>query len=756
MNTYTFFAACPFYLEELLKTELLSFGASEIQIAHGGAGFNGSLETAYRACLWSRVANRILFPLVSFDAEKPEDIKAGAEGFEWENHFGPDKTIAVDANLTKTKICTPDFAALSVKDGIVDRARKMTGGRPSVDTDNPDIRLNIHISLRRAAIALDLSGDGLHRRGYRLETVKAGLRENTAAAMLMRAGWDETAGAAATEGKSALFLDPMCGSGTLVTEAAMMACDAAPALDRKQFGFHKWEHHDEEMWSSLVKEAAARRKAGIASLKERASGKPVFFARDLNAAAVNSARTNIRVSAVSELLVSGIIDIRSGDFFAEQAPPADENSLIGRLLAVNPPYGERLNRDDDMIGFYRRMGEVFRREYRGWDISLLTGHRELSDAVGLRAEKINTVYNGGIRCTLARFRMFNDAKASDSRAPSGGDQIIDTGGKPEIPSFDELTPGAQMMYNRLKKNAKKLKSWLKKTGISCYRLYDADMPEYSAAVDIYPPEVVIQEYTPPKTIDSVAASRRLNEAVTAVQAWLELPDSSVKLKKRKRQRGSSQYEKKHGGRLADPIANRRLINEHGLKFFIDTESYLDTGIFLDSRPIRSLIREQADGKSFLNLFCYTGTASVYAAAGGATSTTSIDASGTYLDWAQMNMKINNFRDDNHSYIREDCISWLKGAVGSWDLIYLDPPTFSNSKDRPDVFDLQRDHEELIRLTASKLRSGGLLIFCNNFKRFKMSDELVKDFHVTEISEQTIDPDFERKKNIHRCWLIKIK
>ncbi|MDC7226517.1 MAG: bifunctional 23S rRNA (guanine(2069)-N(7))-methyltransferase RlmK/23S rRNA (guanine(2445)-N(2))-methyltransferase RlmL [Spirochaetales bacterium] len=776
MESFTFFATCPFYLEELLKSELESFGATDFQISHGGVGFNGGFETAYRACLWSRIANRILFPILSFDAEAPEDIRKASEGFEWENHFPQTSTFAVDATLTKTKICTPDYAALSVKDGIVDRARKLTGSRPNVDINNPDIRLHIHITLSRAAIAIDLSGEGLHKRGYRLETVRAGVRENTAAAVLMRGGWPElAAGLRQPSGTTdtPCFLDPMCGSGTLVTEAAMMAADIAPALNRRRFGFEKWLKHDEALWQKLRAEAHERMRAGLEAVKQASCGRTLFFGRDINATAVRTARTNIGASPVSELLRVGIIDVASGDFLEDGIPAALEkstgnngNTVVSgsgsRMLAVNPPYGERLNRDDDMIGFYRRMGEVLRRDYRGWKISLLTGHRELSDALGLRADKLNTVYNGGLRCTLAHFRMFNDKPAAGKTtgedrgtrtACKTGIMDGDTGKKSSWPAYEELSPGSQMMYNRLKKNSKRLKNWLKKSGLSCYRLYDADMPEYSAAVDIYPPEVVIQEYMPPKTIDRVAASRRLDEAVKAVQSYLELPETSVKLKTRAKQRGNSQYNKKSSVKKLDPIANRRLIKEHELKFFIDTTTYLDTGIFLDSRPIRRLLREEANGKSFLNLFCYTGTASVYAASGGAISTTSVDTSKTYLEWAEANMKINNFRNDSHAYVKADCMRWLKNAVGSWDLIYLDPPTFSNSKDRVEIFDLQNDHEELIRLTVSKLNEDGVLIFCNNFRKFKLSADIENELDITEISGETIDPDFERKKNIHRCWRI---
>ena len=758
MNNYTFFATCPLYLEELLKSELEDIGGFDIQIAHGGAGFSGTIETAYRACLWSRIANRILFPLVSFDAEKPEDISKAAENFEWENHFPLTSTIAIDSTLTKTKICTPDYASLSVKDGIVDRARKLTGGRPNVDTAAPDIRLHLHITLKRGGISIDLSGGGLHRRGYRVETVKAGLRENTAAAMLIRAGWPELVSglrSGAGSQDTPLFLDPMCGSGTLVTEAALIASDTAPAINRKRFGFEKWKHHDTALWSRLKAEADERRRTGIERLRTAAGDKntgsvsPLFFARDMNPKAVAAARSNLRASSAAELFAAGVISVERGDFFKMTAPESENKP---GLLAVNPPYGERLNKNDNMLLFYRQIGETFKRDYTGWKISMLTGHRELSEATGLRADKINTLYNGGLRCTLAHFRIFSDnGKAAPKPGTGTGGGNSSPGIRGEYPVFEDLSHGSQMVYNRLKKNAKRLKKWLKPGTVECYRLYDADMPEYSAAVDIYPPEAVIQEYAAPKTIDPVAAAGRLRELIMAVQAFLELPEGSVKLKQRKRQSGSSQYEKK----AADD--ERRIIREHGLKFFINTGSYLDTGIFLDSRPIREIIRSRSAGKTFLNLFCYTGTATVYAAAGGAESTTSVDASRTYLTWAEANMRLNGFREDKrnvHSYVREDCIKWLKSDQSLWDLIYLDPPTFSNSKDRNEIFDLQKDHEELIRLAVSRLTEDGLLIFCNNFKKFRMAETLKNDFSIIEISESTIDPDFERRKTIHRCWEIK--
>jgi 23S rRNA (guanine2445-N2)-methyltransferase / 23S rRNA (guanine2069-N7)-methyltransferase len=457
MSVHTFFATCPFYLEELLKKELESFGGTDIQIAHGGAGFNGTLETAYKACLWSRIANRILFPLVSFDVTEPEDIRKAAEDFEWETHFDLKSTISIDSTLSKTKICTPDYASLSVKDGLVDRSRKLTGERPSVDPNAPDIRLHLHITIDRGAISIDLSGAGLHKRGYRLDTVKAAVRENTAAAVLMRAGWPNE--------KLKSFVDPMCGSGTILIEAAMLAADIAPAINRRRFGFEKWKHHKPELWNKLMANAIARRNKGIESVISSADGNPIFFGRDLDPVAVSATRANLRASAAAELYSSGCIDISKADFFNEDMPDAGTSGL----LAVNPPYGERLGKNDNLLNFYSQMGDVFKSKCGGWNICVLTGHKELSESIGLRADKVNTVYNGGIRCTLGHFRVFNDRPEIERKAPLKVEPD-------SFPSFEELSPGSVMMYHRLKKNAKRLKKWLKSSGVSCYRLYDADMP----------------------------------------------------------------------------------------------------------------------------------------------------------------------------------------------------------------------------------------------------------------------------------------
>ncbi len=743
MSEHRLFATCPVYLEELLKEEVLTFGGKEPKVVHGGVEFQGSLESAYSICLWSRTANRLLLPVLDFEAIAPEDIKKAVEEFAWEDFFNLTSSIAVTSTISKSKICTPDYSALLVKDGIVDRARNLTGTRPAVDTKNPDARLHLHIRLKQASVSIDLSGEPLHRRGYRLSAAKAAVRENTAAAVLMRAGWNTFT----AEESCRPFLDPMCGSGTLLIEAAMIAADMAPAIDRKYFGFMKLKNFQAPLWEKIKAAAQKRRAEGLEFVRKCST--PLFYGRDSEGFAVRTAINNIKASPAADLWNDGYFDISKADFFKDDKPVI----LHPGLLAVNPPYGERLGKDQNMLMFYGRLGEHIKNSFPGWNISILTGDRQLSEATGLKADKINTVYNGGIRCSLSHFRIYE--KQEDTQIADGAESASK---KPENntkktawPSFEELSPGAQMLYNRLKKNSKNLKKWLKNTGLECYRLYDADMPEYSVAVDIYPPNAVVQEYAPPKTIDPVAAAGRLREALSAVSAYLELPEKSVILKQRKRQKGSSQYTKKDENRYG---SQKLIIKEHGLKFLIDLNNYLDTGIFLDSRPLRMRIRELADGKTFLNLFCYTGTASVYAAAGGAYATTSVDTSRTYLDWAEENMKLNKFDSGNHSFVREDCMKWLESSIGEYDLIFLDPPTFSNSKDRDDIFDIQRDHVNLIRLTASRLSSDGTLIFCNNYRKFQMDEELSSDLDIKEISEQTIDPDFKRNYRIHRSWKIK--
>lgn len=317
---------------------------------------------------------------------------------------------------------------------------------------------------------------------------------------------------------------------------------------------------------------------------------------------------------------------------------------------------------------------------------------------------------------------------------------------------------AQMLANRLKKNEKHLAKWRKREHVSCYRVYDADIPEFAFAIDIYQDIhdvrwVHAQEYEPPKKIDSAKAQARLDIALTTIKNTLKVDDEHLFSKTRRRQKGLHQYEK---------IAAKKdfiQVQESDLLFWVNFSDYLDTGLFLDHRTTRNfltqLMHQQSGEKSFLNLFAYTGSATVYAAKGGALKTTTVDMSNTYLDWAKRNMSSNGYKGINHQFIQSDCLQWLaQPHAQKYDLIFLDPPSFSTSKRMKQTFDVQKDHVEIIRYASQLLKENGILIFSNNLRSFKMDTDKLPHLKIENISRQTLTKDFERNPKIHNCWKIK--
>ncbi len=717
---YSFFAACPRNLSDLAAAEIDSFKASAIaggdKIHPGGVSFKSTLESGYRHLLWSRISSRLLLQLASFEVESPEELYRGTRSIPWQEHLDPDATLVVRSVLKNTDVLNHStFASQKVKDAIVDQFRENSGQRPSVDIRNPDITVHLFLDGNRAAISLDLSGESLHKRGYRLQAGPAPLKENVAAAILIRTGWPDIA----AEGGA--FLDPLCGSGTLLLEAAMIAGDIAPGLSRKKHGFSAWKMHDPGLWRQLVNEAEERRLAGSVNI-------PAIVGWDSSKRAVADAAANIETAGLRDK-----IHVEKRDINDARAP-----HLKPGLIVSNPPYGERLGNMEELIPLYRSLGAVLTQEFKGWRASILTGSRELSMATGLKAAKVNTIFNGPIECTLATFQIYSEHEKEDIR-----EQI-----KAKKDSRPPLSPGAGMFANRLKKNLKHLKKWLKSNEITSYRIYDADMPEYSAAIDYYEGQWInLQEYMPPKTVDPVQAGKHLDEMIEGLIAVLDIPRRNIQVKTRKQQPGLAQYEKiAHSGEQHE-------IAEGGNIFLINLTDYLDSGIFLDQRLTRDIFRQLAAGKRVLNLFAYTGTATVYAAAGNAAATTTIDNSNTYLDWAKENMRLNGFSGRQHSFIKADCLSWLENAALEYDLIFLDPPTFSNSKGMKRTLDIQRDHVELIWKTIRLLAPGGTLLFSTNFRKFKLDMEKLPELKIEDISEETIPPDFERNRKIHYCWKI---
>ncbi|MFC2990851.1 bifunctional 23S rRNA (guanine(2069)-N(7))-methyltransferase RlmK/23S rRNA (guanine(2445)-N(2))-methyltransferase RlmL [Halomonas tibetensis] len=715
-------ATCPQGLELLLSEELTALGAEPGKTTVGGVNLRADLAGAYRACLWSRLANRVVLCLAREEGiETPEQLRSAVAAIDWSRHLSPGSTLAVDFHGRSEAIRHTRFGAQIAKDGVVDRLQAAGLARPDIDLAAPDLRLYAHLHRGRLIIGVDLSGDSLHRRGYRRDVGHAPLKENLAAALLVRAGWP----ALAREG--APLVDPLCGAGTLLIEAAMMAADVAPGLSRERFGFHGWAGHDETTWRELKREAEARANIGRKRCRSQ------FHGIDQSPAALAAAKANAMRAGIPALITL------TGGGLAELSRPEGLDSEPPGLVITNPPYGERLGELPELVGLYARLGERVRATFPGWRLAVFTGNPDLGHRIGLRAHKQYALRNGPLEAKLLLMAVPElDADAS----PEG--------------AAPRRSEGAQMFANRLEKNRKRLKKWLKQSGESCYRLYDADMPEYALAIDVYGDRVHVQEYAAPRTIDAGQAQKRLFEALAVIPEVLEIDPTRVVVKRRERQSGSAQYQKQGAS------GERFEVCEGRARLWVNLRDYLDTGLFLDHRPVRRMLGEMAPGKRFLNLFCYTATATVQAALGprnaegiaGASDSVSVDLSNTYLEWARDNFTLNGLDPSRHRVVRDDCLRWLQTAGDEFDLIFMDPPTFSNSKKMEGTLDVQRDHGRLVRLAMARLAADGTLVFSNNQRRFKLDDDLAEHFAVEEISSKSFDPDFSRKPGLHHVFLIR--
>ncbi len=714
-NVLYWLATAPIGAASVLAEELAEFGATDIRERSHDVKFQGTLAVGYRACLWSRTATRIFLSLGSLDASSSKNLFDAMKRINWQEHLAPGATLACDCSGGNESIRHTIYGSQLLKDAVCDSLRDATGVRPDIKPERPDVLLHLHVEGPTALVSLDFSGESLHRRGYRLEGGRAPVKENVAAAVLLRAGWP------AVNEAGGLLMDPMCGSGTFLTEAALIAADAAPALDRAYFGFMGWHGHDAALWNSLCDEARARRAAR--------SPRRSIFGSDIDSDAVRMSIENAAQAGVSDWV------------HVERRPLGEvtrPNGNVG-LVVTNPPYGERIGAEAGLPELYTELGRVLREQFQGWHAAVLTGNPPLARNLGIYAKRTHRVFNGTIECRLLRFEL----DAASEQRPA------------EVVRADwSNRPGAQMFANRLRKNLKLLEPWAEREQIECFRVYDADMPEYAFAIDLYGREsrhVYVQEYAPPKTVNVESARERRREVLSVLPEALAVPLSHVHSRVRKPQKGAEQYEKRANA------AERHAVRENGLKFWVNFRDYLDTGLFLDHRIMRQMLREWAKDTDFLNLFCYTGSATVYAAAGGARSSTSVDLSNTYLDWAHENLILNGFGGPEHELHRADCLQWLE-SQSVWgprfDLIFLDPPTFSNSKRMEGVLDVQRDHVGMIRRSLKLLRPGGRLVFSTNYTRFKLDTESLRELAIEDISEQTIPKDFERHTRIHRCFVIR--
>lgn len=706
----TIYVTAPPEMGGLLAGELEELDVPVRREMRGGVYVEKTVAVGYRVCLWSRIANRVLWPLATFPAEDEDALYAGVKAIAWEDHLKPDGTLAVDANCVQSQVTHSHYTALKTKDAIVDRFRERFDERPSVDLEAPDLQINTYLFRDEATVSIDLAGQSLYRRGYRTAGLEAPLKENLAAGLLHRAGWP-----AICEAGGAL-VDPMCGTGTFLVEAAMMACRAAPGLLRPESSVRNWLGHDDAVWSAMVEEARKARVRGA---------RAVVFGYDWDARAVRTAQQHAKQAGVDGLIQVEERDVRSA------VPPG---GVQPGLLIANPPYGERMGEANRLAGLYRTLGDRLRGHWPGWTAAIFTGNPPLVRELRLKPRRTYDYRNGSIPC---RFAIYKLASADRLKAQAVSE------------------PGVEMLENRLRRNLRHIGKWARRNGIACYRLYDGDLPEYAFAVDLYrdvDEETYAHVTVSERKEDGLLDEARQSAGIEAVRRVLSLSAERTIVKARRRQAGEAQYER---------IENRDAylkIAEGDARYLVNLTDFHDTGLFLDNRFVRAYIQKRAEGCRFLNLFAYTGSVTVSAALGGARSSTTIDLSNTYVDWARRNFALNGLDESLHELVRADCLAWIreaeKGLHGAerYDLIYFDPPTFSNSKGMDGSFDVQRDHAEWIDRVVNLLNDDGTLVFrCNRFG-FRMAFER-EGWEVKDLSRRTLAMDFERRRKGHHCFAI---
>lgn len=721
--THRFLATCPAGVGVYLAQELAHLGAESIVERPVGVTFEGALGLAYRVCLWSRMANRIVLELGSWQAQSADDLYEAAQSVRWADQLPTNGSLMVDFSGRSADIRNAQFGARRIKDAIVDQFREAGLSRPTVNVKEPDLRIVARLFKGSLSIGLDLSGESLHRRGYRLSGGLAPLKENIAAAALWAAEWPRRSL------NGGALLDPMCGSSTLLLEGAMMALDRAPGLLRSRFGFHGWVGHDEQQWHAIRAEAEARGRVAEPKAKDIE-----IRGYDGDIQAVRRSQENI-----ARLGLEDIVRIRCKGLESVARPT--HRVLDSGLLVVNPPWGERMGDSDALPHLYNALGALLSREFNNWSAAVLTSEISLGKAMGLKAAKRHCFHNGRLDLHCLQFEL-----SDDNRFKPLTDAAVESHVRArEIkqPLSDEAT----VVANRIRKNLRKLKPWLKRESVSCYRVYDADIPEYSAAIDVYEERLHIAEYAAPKEVPEDKAERRLAALVEAARDVFSVAsDSDFAVKRRLRQKGADQYR-----RLADK-RDRLVVREGRVKVLVNLHDYLDTGLFLDHRPLRAWLGREAKGKHFLNLFSYTGVATLHAAMGGATTSTSVDSSATYLDWFQANLALNGLSERQHRGVRADVRAWLEEDERLYDLIMVDPPSFSNSKGAAD-FDVQREHLSLLRLAMARLNKEGVLYFSTNYRRFELDATVADICQVVDVSQESIPTDFSRNQRIHRCWRL---
>lgn len=752
-----YFAPCPKGFEQLLADELKRLRAKRVRPLKSGVVFFGTKVDGYRVCLWSRIASRVLRVIDRVDASDAHCLYEGVKALSWE-HFvasGEQATIAVSARGGNEALRNSQFIALKVKDAVCDRLREVRGFRPNVAAHRPDVPLWVSVHKKKATISIDFAGESLHRRGYRTpdEATEAPLKEALAAGMLVWGGWDHLASPALRRAEAKrkgvdrieapVFVDPTCGSGTLVLEAAMMATDRAPGLSRDYWGFEGCADFEAQAFDELLDEADERFEQGL----EHA---PFMLGADSDNEAVKIAQANARRAGLASLVHFVCADCANLPVTLREA--GIDIKKPG-FLACNPPYGVRLMKDS-LEEFYEHFAEGLNSLSDSWRMCVITPDATFDSSIGYDAQRTLAVYNGAIEAMLRDYRLGNSFKESLTLTKLDGSEVEIT-----------VSSGhAQQFASRLRKMIKARRKWAHKHNIHAFRIYDADLPDYAVAIDVFEEAktgqcfALVSEYQAPREIDPQKAARRFSDACLVAQVLLDIPKERLFTRVRRQDKGGSQY------RSETHTRRTLLVEEDHHLFELDLSGYLDTGLFLDHRITRKLVGEMATGKRFLNLFAYTGTASVYAAAAKAAETTTVDMSQTYLDWARRNMQLSGFTGKHHHFVRADVLQWVEQApdnlLGFYEVIFLDPPTFSNSKTMGKrTWDIQRDHVALLKGVIRLLAPGGSIVFSGNLRSFKLDEQAVSSLGL-QVENITAKPSLKIFLVIHAfisaTYLLKSK
>lgn len=770
-DAFSLVITCADGLENALLTELTSFNLTGKIHKTGRVNTTVSLVQFYHLCLYSRVASRLLLPIgeypfkqkcetvtqvttdkmgkkitrtlqtQSIDEDIPETLYRFTSLFDWQDVFSVEQTFAIRLVTDKRLDVNQQFATLRIKDAIADSFNTKLGKRPDVDAKNPDCHIFASANPQSFELFLDLSGTSLHKRGYRVVNTQAPLKENLAAALLYECNWHQ--------GEFDALIDPMCGSGTLITEALLMRTNYPVGLEKSiknsnnAFGFYAWKWHNQTLWQDLSSKALDDFHQNLNKFTQN----PIaVFALDADSKAVQACHKNLAASGLMPILNFVHVQHQS---LSQFKPLLANLSAKNPLIITNPPYGERLGVQDFIKPLYQGLGLAVYDGLRAANIkhgtlAVLASDIEHADTLPIQHPTTLKCHNGALTVYFRYGSIQLDRP----------NHLIEAFEKKTIIQDDY-----QEFINRLQKNLTHLKKLAKKNQVTNLRIYDADLPNYNAAIDLYGDKVHVQEYAPPKQISPEIAKTRFNQMLAALREVLDVSRDSIFIKTRAKQSGNDQYHKQNSEHTKPKKMN--IVQENGAYFYVNFTDYLDTGLFLDHRNMRTIVAQNSRNKRVLNLFAYTCSASVHAAIAGAKSVVSVDLSANYLTWGQQNFALNGLvldakdehEQEKYQFIAEDTFEWIKNNTAQFDVIFIDPPTFSNSKKFKGTFDVQRDHAALINRAMNRLAPDGVLYFSNNFTKFNLSEELYQRYDIENITNKTIGFDFNIKKPIHHSFKI---